>query len=75
MMIYKELFEEGRFIDDCQGPCECRCLVEWRPARTAYHWDGKGEDPNHPVLLCDDCWEEYAEYWDGMWADYYAGLL
>ena len=68
--IYEKLFREGRFIYDCQGPCECLCLVEWRSARTSFNWDGEGEDPNHPILLCDECAEEHAEYWDEMWANY-----
>lgn len=73
--VYAELFKEGEFIDDCQGQCECRCKVRWRSAMTAYHWEGEGEDPNHPVLLCEDCAEEYHDYWNEMWADYYASRM
>jgi len=72
---YGSLFEEGEFIDDCQGPCECRCKVQWRSAMTQYHWDGKGDDPNHPVLLCEDCAKEYHDYWQEMWDDYNASRL
>ena len=42
---------------------------------TQYHWDGKGDDPNHPVLLCEDCAKEYHDYWQEMWDDYNASRL
>ena len=58
-------------------PCE-RCGASGaRPTavRTAYSWaDNGGINPNHPMQLCPPCTEEYNEHWDGMWADYYAGL-
>jgi len=73
--IYNELFKKGTFLAECQGPCQCLCKVSWRPAKTAYCWDGTGEDPNHPLLLCDECAAEYDEYWDSMWDDYYSGLV
>jgi hypothetical protein len=41
---------------------------------TAYHWDGEGEDPNHPMMLCPSCADEYDEYWRSMWADYYNSI-
>lgn len=49
--------------------------VELEPSRTAYHWDGKGVDPNAPIWLCRECAKEHHEHWDGMWADYYSGLM
>lgn len=44
-------------------------------AMTAYHWDGKGEDPNRDKHLCSDCKEEHVSYWEDMWKEYYSGLL
>lgn len=41
--------------------------VQLEPSRTAYHWDGKGEDPNRPVALCRPCAEAHHEHWDEMW--------
>lgn len=38
-------------------------------ARTAYHWDGKGEDPNAPVPLCRPCAKEHHDHWDDMWSN------
>jgi hypothetical protein len=58
-------------------PCERCGASEARPTavRTAYSWaDNGGINPNHPMHLCPPCTEEYNEHWDGMWADYYAGL-
>lgn len=58
--------------------CE-RCGADGaRPTavRTAYEWtDDGGFNPNHPMHLCPPCTEEFDEYWTGMWADYYAGLM
>lgn len=57
--------------------CE-RCGA--RPAkvessRTAYHWDGNGEDPNRDPWLCAACAREHHTYWDEMWDEYYRGRL
>tara|TARA_Y100000034_G_scaffold121012_1_gene164707 strand:- start:510 stop:713 length:204 start_codon:yes stop_codon:yes gene_type:complete len=49
--------------------------AEPRPAMTAYHWDGKEEDPNRNLLLCDHCYQGYRDYWTERWAEYYSGLL
>jgi hypothetical protein len=59
--------------------CEC-CEQEKpdvvpRPAMTAYHWDGEGEDPNRDVFLCDEDWEEYRAYWQERWDEYYSMVL
>jgi len=57
-----------------EGPCQ-HTNVSLVPGRTRYEWDGEGRNPNGPVLLCPDCAAAYNEHWDGMWADYYAGLI
>jgi hypothetical protein len=61
-------------------PCVCeRCEategVKTHSSRTAYHWNGEGEDPNRDVNLCAPCAEEHHAYWDERWAEYYAGCL
>jgi len=43
------------------------------PSYTQYHWDGRGEDPNRDVRLCQPCGEEHAEYWSDMWREHYYG--
>lgn len=43
-------------------------------AMTAYHWDGKSEDPNRDLTLCVDCADEYLEYWQERWDDYYSDI-
>ena len=58
----------------------CNCgitggAVTLHSSRTAYSWDGKGEDPNRPFPLCDACAEEHHAHWDDMWRTYRAGLL
>ncbi len=70
-----DLQKLGTFAD---VPCmRCGTIkgVLWEPARTAYYWDGTGEDPNAPLPLCGACEQEHTEYWDHMWAEYYSGLL
>jgi len=59
-------------------PCQCpinssfhRVEVMYWP-RTAYHWEGKGIDPNGPMICCKDMAEECAQYWDNMWSEYYS---
>ena len=57
-------------------PCaRCGTLegVRSRPAATAYHWDGEGENPNAPVPLCVCCVEEYYEYYQDLWDTYHGG--
>lgn len=44
--------------------------VRLHSSRTAYWWDGQGEDPNRPVALCPECAAEHHEYWDERWDDY-----
>lgn len=59
--------------------CECcakdKSDVAPRPAMTAYHWDGKGENPNRDVALCDEDWEDYRAYWQERWDEYYSMIL
>lgn len=55
--------------------CGATGNMSWRPAVTAYHWDGKGKDPNRDLYLCDNCAEDYYDYYDGLWQDYYGGIL
>ena len=63
--------------------CRCDCpngsdghrvdVLYW--PRTAYHWDGKGKDPNEPYAICKEGAEEGRQYWDYMWAEYYSSVL
>lgn len=39
-----------------------------RPHLTAYE---SNTTANRPIL-CDECFADYAEYWQMMWAEYYA---
>ena len=64
-------------------PIRCSCsdvenfhrvqVMYW--PRTAYHWDGKGIDPNGPMLLCKEMADEAAQYWDEMWSEYYHQVM
>jgi len=65
-------------------PVKCACpdslenphnveVMYW--PRTAYHWDGKGIDPNGPMLLCKEMAKECQQYWDDMWSEYYSQVL
>lgn len=56
------------------GPCSSE-EAKQRPCMTAYHWDGKGENPNKGPILCEDCAVEYAAMWKERWDEYYSGLL
>ena len=64
----------GEALGKCEY-CGSRYKTRYERSRTAYHWDGKGEDPNRPVLLCRECAAEHHDHWDGMWDEYHAGLL
>ena len=58
------------------GPCEGE--IELRGSMTAYHFEGtpnSPEDPNRSFYACDLHYEWYQEYWQGMWDEYYGGLL
>jgi len=59
---------------------EDKCLhcgtngAKWRESMTTYPWNGEGENPNKPVLLCKVCYEEYRDYWEDMWNSYYSSI-
>jgi hypothetical protein len=57
--------------EHCGGANE----VQEHHARTAYSWDGVGENPNAPLALCASCAEAHHERWDAMWDEYHQGLL
>lgn len=44
-------------------------------ARTQYYWDGKGLDPNGPILICKAGADECIKYWDDMWNEYYSSVM
>jgi len=62
------------FHVECQR-CDTLTWCKLENSRTAYHWEGEGEDPNAPVMLCSPCAAEHREYWDSMWAEYNSGRL
>lgn len=49
--------------------------VRPRSSMTAYHWDGKGPDPNADILLCEPCAEHYFEMMNEMWNECRSGLM
>lgn len=53
--------------DGFDGPCDSMEAKE-RKCRTAYNWDGAGQNPNRTPMLCDECAQAYDEYWNEMWA-------
>lgn len=57
-------------------PCE-QCGEPGHEVRamTAYDWDGKGEDPNRPLMLCLGCEMDYVEHWQSQWDEYNASRL
>ncbi len=55
--------------------CETAENVKMESSRTAYSWDGVGENPNADIPLCTGCAIDHHKYWDEMWAQYYGGLL
>src|ERR1035437_4650479 len=54
--------------------CNAFGATEW-PSMTMYQWDGKGEDPNRDIVLCDLCGEEYDEMMKERWDEYYGGRI
>lgn len=38
---------------------------------TAYPWNGEGPNPNRPFMFCEDCRDDYVEYWNEMWRAYH----
>jgi hypothetical protein len=71
--LLRELWTLG--VGAGSGGCEtCNSLEDCEPesARTAYPWDGTGENPNRYAVLCRECAAEHHAHWDEMWAEYYA---
>lgn len=68
----------GLALPRCEGHRQA-CpdgIVLWpTSAMTAYDWDGQGEDPNRPRLLCLRCSDEYVEDWKERWDEYRASQL
>lgn len=62
------------FIRHYRSLCEQCGKVEGeaRPSMTAYHWNGKGENPNRDVWLCTICSIEYCDVMESHWNDYYS---
>jgi hypothetical protein len=61
-------------LDPDTIPEECRLPedeVKLEDSCTAYHWDGKGLDPNRPIALCRKCAVDHHEYWNEQWNEYY----
>ena len=59
-------------------PCEVcgHGQVLWAtPSMTRYDWNGEGDDPNAPKMLCPECSDEHMEHWTAMWKEYHGGLL
>ena len=68
----------SRVIWDRIPRCEyCQAMfdLDKEDSRTMYCWNGEGEDPNRPVLLCKQCAKMHHEYWDDMWSDYYGSRI
>ena len=65
---------EGPFCQGVSGQCY-DIRVSEIGCKTAYDWNGKGEDPNRNPVLCESCADEYNEHWDDMWNEYYSGRL
>jgi hypothetical protein len=67
-------FESSRTMyhvpETCTSHDDCKACPELGRACQ----DAK-PDPNAPLALCRDCAAEHHEHWDGMWSDYYSGLI
>jgi hypothetical protein len=77
---YNEDPQPGHFWpseSDDTGPCEgalnpCENQNGRRaPVMTDYAWDGEGEDPNKPPILCPSCTDGWVDAWEERWSDYY----
>lgn len=61
---------EGTTPLRCSNPvCDTTEGVQMESARTAYHWDGKGDNPNAPIPYCRPCADDHHAYWDDQWAN------
>lgn len=45
------------------------------PVMTLYCWDGLGDDPNKPPILCAAHTDEWVSGWQERWDEYYGGML
>jgi hypothetical protein len=54
----------------CLGPHCNRSDALWYHQRTAFV-----HEESNWIALCPPCREDNDEYWNGMWADYYADCL
>lgn len=71
-VIWRHFQEKHAALGGCEN-CGSFHGLHHPPSMTCYAWDGKGENPNATPKLCLDCAEDYGEYWEAMWAEYYAG--
>jgi len=46
--------------------------VRMESARTMYHWEGIGANPNADIPYCRRCAVDHHEYWDAEWEEYNA---
>jgi hypothetical protein len=56
-----------------EGPCEETQGLQLEDSRTMYYWNGDGDDPNSPILLCRECARAHHSWWDEQWAEVYHG--
>lgn len=65
-------FREKVGVGICER-CEEEGVVYDTDSQTMYHWDGKGEDPNRSMILCDGCSKDCISLRWSDWADYMSG--
>ncbi len=58
--------EEGLVCEGDMGPCGKP--AQRRPHLTAY----ESNTPENRPVLCNECFEGYAEYWKMMWDEYWS---
>lgn len=61
----------GQVADRACVVCGFPGGVKWRFSRTAYEWDGKGENPNACIALCGTCGDVYNDMMDRKWAEFF----
>ena len=74
-MIFKYLWMKIQlwWMVECKCPINekfHRVQIMYQP-NTAYHWNEKGDDPNSPMICCEDMAEECVKYWQAMWEELY----
>jgi hypothetical protein len=75
-VISKRVLQEEGWCEQCRYSTPARWSHGTRaPVMTAYEWDGKGEDPNNPPILCEEHKKEWVEHWQERWDEYHAGLI